>query len=574
MVSVYATLDNTAPEFLLKPPLKSPGRQRYPEFLIRSLPTPPVSLRLFRGPLPDSQCGDSSLIDIGTYNATQRSYEINDLSDGDVPDRDGKYRFFVKVIDSGGNQRSCLNLDYILDRTSPNIVAGTSQNPLENDDTLRNSKTWSWACRDQVSSTCTYRHRIDTTALTGTSCARYTFNTESYGSVSTATKTGGNGKYCIHVQAKDEAGNESPVVSVYATLDNTGPGISGVSVPTKTYKGGDQMDVTVTFSEPVTVTGVPRLALTFDGGGQSQTKYATYESGSGSSHLIFRYIIQGTDSDTDGIGMRNSVDLNSGTLKDIVGNAVNPLTFTVPTNLSSVRVEGSAPNVVLSKTDLEVSENGGVGTYTLKLNKAPSHPVTVTLESGDTSIATVSSNTDTDSSSTTVTLRFESDNTNNKIWSTPQTVTVTGVNDNEDNDVGGSPKRSTNISHRASSSDTEYNSLTVNSVEVRSLDDDEVGSVRLTLKKTSTGTYSDSLSLDEHDSSSSLGQADNTESIGVKVEFHGSRSGGQSSSSVSLSEELVVSVSVGLGTAQVVDFNAVTDFKIRIPSVHPVGREL
>ena len=71
-----------------------------------------------------------------------------------------------------------------LDTSPPEVRANTlDRDPLEDDDTLRSSKTWSWTCLDDVSSNCTYRYKIDTAPLTGTSCVSHTFNTEPYGNV-------------------------------------------------------------------------------------------------------------------------------------------------------------------------------------------------------------------------------------------------------------------------------------------------------------------------------------------------------------------------------------------------------
>ena len=70
------------------------------------------------------------------------------------------------------------------DTSPPRVLANTlNHDPLEDDDILRSSKTWSWTCLDDVSASCTYRYKIDTAPLIGVSCASHTFNTESYGHV-------------------------------------------------------------------------------------------------------------------------------------------------------------------------------------------------------------------------------------------------------------------------------------------------------------------------------------------------------------------------------------------------------
>lgn len=97
---------------------------------------------------------------------------------------------------------------------------------------------------------------------------------------------------------------------------------------------GTALSFPVTTSEAVTVTGTPRLALDIGG----VTRYATYASGSGTNTLTFTYNSQAGDLDLDGIAITSPLDLNGGTIKDLGGNAVSPLTFTLP-NTSNVKVD-------------------------------------------------------------------------------------------------------------------------------------------------------------------------------------------------------------------------------------------
>lgn len=73
---------------------------------------------------------------------------------------------------------------------------------------------------------------------------------------------------------------------------------------------GQQIAVGVTFSETVTVTGTPRLAL--DVGGV--TRQAAYTLGSGATQLIFTYRVQAADMDHDGLGA-GALTLNGGTIR-------------------------------------------------------------------------------------------------------------------------------------------------------------------------------------------------------------------------------------------------------------------
>lgn len=86
------------------------------------------------------------------------------------------------------------------------------------------------------------------------------------------------------------------------------------------------LNFSVTASEPVVVTGAPRIAI--DVGGV--TRYATYAAGSGTSSLTFSYQVQAGDFDADGITITSPLDLNGGTFSDVAGNAASNLAFTLP----------------------------------------------------------------------------------------------------------------------------------------------------------------------------------------------------------------------------------------------------
>ena len=70
-----------------------------------------------------------------------------------------------------------------------------------------------------------------------------------------------------------------------------------------TYKLGEKIEATITFSKPVTVTGIPQLALSVG----ANTGQATYVRGTGTNRLVFAYTVESTDTDSDGI----AIDANS-----------------------------------------------------------------------------------------------------------------------------------------------------------------------------------------------------------------------------------------------------------------------
>lgn len=90
---------------------------------------------------------------------------------------------------------------------------------------------------------------------------------------------------------------------------------------------------TINMSEAVNITGTPRIAV--DVGGIS--RYATYSAGTGTATLTFTYSMVAGDVDLDGITISSPMDLNGGTVKDLAGNDLSSLTFTVP-NTTGVKV--------------------------------------------------------------------------------------------------------------------------------------------------------------------------------------------------------------------------------------------
>ena len=105
--------------------------------------------------------------------------------------------------------------------------------------------------------------------------------------------------------------------------DTTPPTVSNIEVSSdpgtdRTYAVDDEIQVTVTFSETVAVTGMPQLTLEL-GGGQ---RTGTYEGGSGTAALVFGYTVAAGESDMDGVGVETD-SLSGGTIRDGAGhNAV------------------------------------------------------------------------------------------------------------------------------------------------------------------------------------------------------------------------------------------------------------
>ena len=98
------------------------------------------------------------------------------------------------------------------------------------------------------------------------------------------------------------------------------PSVSGVAVSSDaggddTYVKDDVIQVTVTFSEAVDVTGSPQLKIDMDPAEWGE-KWAAYQGGSGTSSLTFVYTVAEPNISTQGIAvLADTLELNGGTIQ-------------------------------------------------------------------------------------------------------------------------------------------------------------------------------------------------------------------------------------------------------------------
>ncbi|WP_312347100.1 fibronectin type III domain-containing protein [Stenotrophomonas acidaminiphila] len=132
-------------------------------------------------------------------------------------------------------------------------------------------------------------------------------------------------------------------------IDGVAPTVSGVTSSTAngTYKAGEVVSIQVDFSEAVTVTGTPQLALETG----ATDRAVNYASGSGTSTLTFDYTVQAGDTSADlDYVSTTALALNGGTIKDAAGNTAT-LTLPVPGAANSLGankalvIDGAAPVV-------------------------------------------------------------------------------------------------------------------------------------------------------------------------------------------------------------------------------------
>ncbi len=109
------------------------------------------------------------------------------------------------------------------------------------------------------------------------------------------------------------------------TRDTTAPSVSRVAItsdpgPDGIYAEEDVIEITVTFSETVTVdttNGTPSLALTVG----RQSKPARYIPGTANVTQTFNYTVGDSDIDTDGVSIAaGRIALNGGTIQDLADN--------------------------------------------------------------------------------------------------------------------------------------------------------------------------------------------------------------------------------------------------------------
>lgn len=129
-------------------------------------------------------------------------------------------------------------------------------------------------------------------------------------------------------------------------IDGVLPTVSLVEGIDNIYIEGSTVNITVTFSEAVTVNttgGTPRMLLETG----TVDQYAGYISGTGTTALVFSYTVDSADvSDDLNYKGTSSLYLNSGTIKDANGNNA---VLTLPTLTSANSLAGSSDIVIDAK---------------------------------------------------------------------------------------------------------------------------------------------------------------------------------------------------------------------------------
>ncbi len=257
-------------------------------------------------------------VDLGGINFSSTQIDFNGGNIQDLAGNQAGSDFSLLAVSLAG-----VNIN----AASPQVAG------LANDSTPKKSKVWNWGCNRPA---CSYRFMVDQIGAS--------VPTGVYTSTTDTSQDSGDGTYYLHIQVRDQSGDESPVQHFSALLDNTNPQINSLIPPGNgLYSAAQAIDFTLNTNEAVNIIGLPQISL--DVGGT--TRYASYHSGAGSDRIVFRYLPQTGDSDLGGISFSNtSIDLNGGSLKDAAGNDAGSDFSAIAPALNSIVVDGLNPSII------------------------------------------------------------------------------------------------------------------------------------------------------------------------------------------------------------------------------------
>ncbi|MDA8791639.1 hypothetical protein N9N67_00265 [Bacteriovoracaceae bacterium] len=288
------------------------------------------------------------------------------------------YYIHVQAKDQFENTSAVTSVSTVLDNTSPTIPGALSYSTLHADSTTSPNSTWN--ASNDTNGVDHYEVALGTT-VGGSEIVSWTDNaltlSKTFSDLSLSEAT----NYYISVRAHDQAGNISFVRTGSAFIvDESAPTITSFTLPSNgDYTTSQIVDFVVHFDETVFITNTPQLQINLTSG----TINANFFSGNGSSNITFRYSINGSDVDSNGVELISPLDLNiSGSIKDQAGNDAQ-LTFTPPDtsgitfNLVTVNVTGLSNdlNPTQSKT-WSWGCDAGSCTYRYAINTSATHTFT------------------------------------------------------------------------------------------------------------------------------------------------------------------------------------------------------
>ncbi len=122
-----------------------------------------------------------------------------------------------------------------------------------------------------------------------------------------------------------QTASDSDTSGLLRLSEPTTPAVTAVAVTSDagsddTYRLGDVIRITVTFSEAVDVTGIPRIDIDMDPAPWG-TKQAAYQSGTGTTTLVFTHTVAQPNYSSQGIAvLANTLALNSGAIQSVAAD--------------------------------------------------------------------------------------------------------------------------------------------------------------------------------------------------------------------------------------------------------------
>ena len=252
---------------------------------------------------------------------------------------DGNYSIIATSTDTAGNVTSSTAQELVIDTVIPGVPTITSAS-LTTDTTPEITGT------AEVGSTVTVVFAgatYETTATNGT-WSITVGTTDSTGTLSIDA----NGGNSVSVTAADAAGNTSVAATQTLTMDTTVPAVAvSTDKAAGSYTVGEEINITLTFTESVTLAGANGLNVTLNTGDVLNITAAELN---GVSTVTKEYTIGASDT-TSALTVSGIALGSSATLKDDAGNTAN---LTATANIT--------PAIVIDTTAPTAASSGAVAT--------------------------------------------------------------------------------------------------------------------------------------------------------------------------------------------------------------------
>lgn len=160
--------------------------------------------------------------------------------------------------------------------------------------------------------------------------------------------------------------SDSGAAEAQAAPTVTAVAISSSAGSDQTYALGQTIEVTLTFSEAVTVSGSPQLAIDMDPA-EWGTKWAAYDSGSGGASIVFAHTVVEPNISTQGVAvLANTLKLNGGSITSASSSTAAALAHSGLAHDSNHRVNWRLSQSAPTVSSLAVtSDSGDDRTYVL-----------------------------------------------------------------------------------------------------------------------------------------------------------------------------------------------------------------